>query len=133
VSRELTSRPTAARWGQHTHAAPRPSEPHPPARGAAGRPRPTRWNSPMSRARLNLFIQPEHAKRLNELAITKGVSKSSIIAAALASWLSPESGEQREVAMAKRLDRLSRQFERLERDQNILIETVALYVRYYLT
>ena len=35
----------------------------------------------MSRARLNLFIQPEHAKRLNELAITKGVSKPSIIAA----------------------------------------------------
>ena len=35
--------------------------------------------------------------------------------------------------MAKRLDRLSRQFEKLERDQNILIETVALYVRYYLT
>lgn len=87
----------------------------------------------MSRARLNLFIQPEHAKRLNELAITKGVSKSSIMAAALSSWLSPESGEQREVAMAKRLDRLSRQIEHLERDQNILIETVALYVRYYLT
>src|SRR3990167_8014070 len=87
----------------------------------------------MSRARLNLFIQPEHAKRLNELAIKKGVSKSSIIAAALASWLSPESGDQREIATAKRLDRLSRQFERLERDQNILIETLALYIRYYLT
>ena len=87
----------------------------------------------MSRARLNLFIQPEHAKRLNELAIKKGVSKSSIIAAALASWLSPDSGDQREAAIAKRLDRLSRQFERLERDQNILIETTALYVRYYLT
>lgn len=87
----------------------------------------------MSRARLNLFIQPEHAKRLNELAIKKGVSKSSIIAAALASWLSPDSGDQREAAIAKRLDRLSRQFERLERDQNILIETMALYVRYYLT
>ena len=87
----------------------------------------------MSRARLNLFIQPEHAKRLNELAIKKGVSKSSIIAAALASWLSPDAGDQRETAIAKRLDRLSRQFERLERDQNILIETMALYVRYYLT
>ena len=87
----------------------------------------------MSRARLNLFIQPEHAKRLNELAIKKGVSKSSIIAAALASWLSPDAGDQREAAIAKRLDRLSRQFERLERDQNILIETMALYVRYYLT
>ena len=87
----------------------------------------------MSRARLNLFIDPEHAKRLNELAIKKGVSKSSLVAAALASWLSPTSGDQREIAMAKRLDRLSRQFERLERDQNILIESVALYVRHYLT
>ena len=87
----------------------------------------------MSRARLNLFIEPEHARRLGQLAAMKGVSKSSIIAAALASWLSPDSGDQREAAIAKRLDRLSRQFERLERDQSILIETLALYVRYFLT
>ena len=87
----------------------------------------------MSQARLNLFIQPDHAKRLDELAAKKGVSKSSIVAAALASWLSPDAGDQREAVTAKRLDRLSRQFERLERDQNILIETLALYVRYYLT
>jgi hypothetical protein len=87
----------------------------------------------MSRARLNLFIEPEHARRLGQLAAMKGVSKSSIIAAALASWLSPDSGDQREAAVAKRLDRLSRQFERLERDQSILIETLALYVRYFLT
>jgi len=87
----------------------------------------------MSRSRLNIFIEPEHAKRLDQLAVHKGVSKSAIIAAALASFLSPDGGDQREAAMAKRLDRLSRQFDRLERDQNILIETVALYVRYFLT
>lgn len=87
----------------------------------------------MSRARLNLFIEREHARRLDQLAAMKGVSKSSIVAAALASWLSPDSGDQREAAIAKRLDRLSRQFEKLERDQVILIETVALYVRYFLT
>ena len=87
----------------------------------------------MSRARLNLFIEREHARRLDELAAMKGISKSSIVAAALASWLSPDSGDQREAATAKRLDRLSRQFEKLERDQVILIETVALYVRYFLT
>jgi hypothetical protein len=85
------------------------------------------------RARLNLFLEPEHARRLRQLATMKGVSKSSIIAAALASWLSPDSGDQREAATTKRLDRLSRQFERLERDQSILIETLALYVRYFLT
>ena len=87
----------------------------------------------MSHYRLNLFIQPEHAKRLDELAAKKGVSKSSIVAAALASWLSPDAADQREAAIAKRLDRLSRHAERMERDQNIAIETLALFVRYYLT
>ncbi len=59
----------------------------------------------MSRARLNLFIEPDHARRLDELAAMKGLSKSSIVAAALASFLSPDSGDQREAAIAKRLDR----------------------------
>lgn len=87
----------------------------------------------MRRARLNIFIEPAHAKRLDRLAAHKDVSKSAVIAAALASYLSPDGADQREAAIAKRLDRLSRQFERLERDQNVLIETLALYVRYFLT
>jgi hypothetical protein len=87
----------------------------------------------VSRTRLNIFLEPDHARRLDELAAMKGLSKSSIIAAALASFLSPDSGDRREAAIAKRLDRLSNQFGKLERDQNILIETVALYVRYFLT
>lgn len=87
----------------------------------------------MTRARLNIFIEPEHAKRLEDVAAHRGVSKSSVIAAALASFLSPDAMDQREAAVAKRLDRLSRQFDRLERDQSILIETVALFVRYYLS
>ena len=82
---------------------------------------------------MNVFILPEHARQLDVVAAKKGVSKSSIVAAALASWLSPDAADQREAAAAKRLDALARQFERLERDQNILIETLALYVRYYLT
>lgn len=82
---------------------------------------------------MNVFILPEHARQLDVVAAKKGVSKSSIVAAALASWLSPDAADQREAATAKRLDALARQFERLERDQNILIETLALYVRYYLT
>src|SRR5258707_773230 len=87
----------------------------------------------MTQHRLNVFIQPEHSKRLDELAATKGVSKSSIVAAALASWLSPDAADQREAAIAKRLDRLSRHAERMERDQNIQIETLALFIRYFLT
>ena len=87
----------------------------------------------MTRFRLNTFIEHDHAKRLDELAAMKGVSKSSIVAAALASFLSPDGGDRREAAITRRLDQLTRQFGKLERDQNILIETLALYVRYYLS
>ncbi len=90
-------------------------------------------STPSPHHRMNVFILPEHARQLDVVAAKKGVSKSSIVAAALASWLSPDAADQREAAAAKRLDALARQFERLERDQNILIETLALYVRYYLT
>ncbi|SIR50886.1 CopG family transcriptional regulator [Pseudacidovorax sp. RU35E] len=85
------------------------------------------------RTRLNIFIERDHARRLDDIAAHRGVSKSSVIAAALSGYLAPDAAEQRDVALTKRLDRLSRQFERLERDQGILIETVALFVRHYLT
>ena len=37
----------------------------------------------MSRARLNLYLQPAHAERLTELATMRGLSKSAIVAAAI--------------------------------------------------
>ena len=84
----------------------------------------------MSRLRLNIFLERDHAKRLDELATMKRVSKSGVIATALAAYLSPEGSDRRELATSKRLDRLSRQFERLERDQTILIEALALFIRH---
>ena len=85
------------------------------------------------RKRMNVYLEMEHVRRLRELSTTKGVSKSAVVAAALASFLSPDAADRREAAIAKRLDRLSNQFERLERDQTILIETVALFIRYELS
>lgn len=87
----------------------------------------------MSRTRLNVFIEPDHAKRLEQIAAHQGVSKSAVIAAALSTFLAPEGAEGRDAMLTARLDRLSRQYERLERYQNILVETVALYVRYFLS
>lgn len=85
------------------------------------------------RTRLNVFLEPAHARRLGELATLQDVSKSALVAAALAAFLAPDVAARRETAIAQRLDRLSRQFERLERDQHLLIETVALHVRQFLT
>jgi hypothetical protein len=87
----------------------------------------------MNRKRLNVVIEAKHAKRLAQVAAVRGISQSSIVAAALASALSPDSEDQREAAISRRLDRLTRQFNKLEQDQNILIETLALYIRYYLS
>jgi predicted transcriptional regulator len=47
---------------------------------------------------LNLFIEPEHAGRLDELAIKKGVSNAYLVAAALARCLSSASTEQHQRA-----------------------------------
>src|SRR3546814_1663728 len=69
----------------------------------------------------------------SRLAARTGLSKSEIVAAAIGSYLSPDGGDKREAALAARLDRLGRQYERIERDQTILIETVALFVRHTLT
>ena len=87
----------------------------------------------MSRARLNIFLERDHARRLDELAAMKGLSKSSIIAAALSSFLSPDSGDQREAAIAKRLDKLDRRMARMERDVGIGVEMIALFVRFWLS
>ncbi len=86
----------------------------------------------MSRTRLNVFLEREHARRLEELATLKNVSKSGIVAAALAAYLSPDGPNQRNAAIARRLDTLSRQFDRLERDQAVLLETTALWIRHQL-
>lgn len=87
----------------------------------------------MNRTRLNVFLEREHAKRVDELAAKKGLSKSGVIAAALASYLSPDGGDRREALTLKRLDRFAQQLERVERDQAILIETLALFIRHHLS
>ena len=61
------------------------------------------------------------------------MSKSQIVEAALASYLSPDGADQREAAIVRRLDRLTRAVERLERDVTISTEAVALFVKFWLT
>jgi predicted transcriptional regulator len=87
----------------------------------------------MSRGRLNVFLEREHAKQLEELATVRGLSKSAVVAAALTAFLSPEGADRREAVIARRLDKLHTQSERFGRDQMILIETLALFIRVYLS
>ncbi len=58
---------------------------------------------------------------------------SLIAEAAIASFLSPDADKRREAAIAKRLDQLDRRVARLERDVGISVETLALFIRFWLT
>jgi predicted transcriptional regulator len=71
--------------------------------------------------------------RLADHAARKRVSQALIVEAALASYLSPDGPERLEAALARRLDRLARQAERLERHVTIGNEATALFVRFWLT
>jgi hypothetical protein len=87
----------------------------------------------MKRRRITVYLEQDHERRLAELCVMRGLPKSAVIAAALSSFLSPESADRREAALARRLDKLTSQFDRLSRDQTILIETAALFIRYQLS
>jgi hypothetical protein len=85
------------------------------------------------KARMNVYFEPSLLQRVEDLAARKGLTKSTIIEAAVASFLSPDAEDRREAAFARRLDRLTRHVERLERDVMISAEALALFVRFWLT
>jgi hypothetical protein len=85
------------------------------------------------KARMNVYFEPSLLQKVEDLAARKNLTKSLIIEAAVASFLSPDADNRREAAFTRRLDRLTRQVERLERDLTISAEALALFVRFWLT
>jgi predicted transcriptional regulator len=78
-------------------------------------------------------LPPDLAAQLADYANRKGVPQALVVETALSSHLSPDSSERMEAALGRRLDRLTRQVERLERHVTISNEALALFVRFWLT
>jgi predicted transcriptional regulator len=78
-------------------------------------------------------LPPDLAGKLADYAHRKRVSQALVVEAALASHLSPDGTDRLEAALARRLDRMTRQIERLERHVIISNEALALFVRFWLT
>lgn len=85
------------------------------------------------RDRLNLTLPVELIGRINELAGRKKLPRSAIVEAAITSFLSPDHADAREAAFTRRLDRLTRQIQRMERDLGVTAETLALFIRFWLS
>ena len=71
--------------------------------------------------------------QLSAYAARRNKSLSLVAEAAIASFLSADGPDRLEAAISRRLDRQSRQTERLERDLGISVEMLALFVRHWLT
>ena len=72
-------------------------------------------------------------RALAEYAARRAQSRSLVAEAAIASFLSPDAAERQEAAFTRRLDQLDRRMARLERDLGIAVETLAVFVRFWLT
>jgi hypothetical protein len=79
-----------------------------------------------------VFLPGDLVSDLDETSRRTRKSKSELMRAALAAYLSPDSAATAEAALHRRLDRLTRQYERLERDLTISNEAFALFVRTWL-
>jgi hypothetical protein len=85
------------------------------------------------RIRYQLFLPAELARSFETLAAVPGATKSSILVAALSAFIEHRGASELEQCFAIRLDRISRQLERIERNTHVELESLALFIRYMLT
>lgn len=83
--------------------------------------------------RHHLYLDDELTEQLETLARKPGSSKSAIVADALRGYLARRGTGELDEMFRTRLDRMSRQLGRIERDQHIVLESLALFIRYQLT
>lgn len=83
--------------------------------------------------RLHVYLDDELSERLNALARKPGSSKSAIVSDALKHFLSRGAASEIDAVLKMRLDKVGRHLARLERDQQIILETLALFIRFELT
>ncbi len=83
--------------------------------------------------RINIYLDDHTAAQLALLSKRPGANKSRIVNDALDGFFNPEKNEESTNALIRRLDRMSKALDRLDRNQSVGVETLALFIRYFLT
>lgn len=83
--------------------------------------------------RISAYVSDHIAQLLKAMSQRPGSNQSAIIEAALRLYLDPQGDNKLDAAMVRRLDHMSTQISKLDRDMTIVVETLALFVRTYLT
>lgn len=78
-------------------------------------------------------LPPELADRLADYARRKRVTQAQVVETALNSFLSPDGSERMEAAFSRRIDKVTRQLDKLDYRAELNSEALALFVRFWLT
>ena len=84
------------------------------------------------RIKHTIRLPPGLSRELADYAARKRVSQALVVETALASFLSGDSADHLEAVLSRRLDRLSRQSDKLAWHVELTNETLALFVRFWL-
>ena len=85
------------------------------------------------KTQISVYLEPDVMTMLSDYSARREQPMSLIVEAAVASFLSPDDAERREALITRRLDQIDRRMTRLERDVGISVETLAVFVRFWLT
>lgn len=78
-------------------------------------------------------LSPEVSRQLADYARSRRKPKVAVVEAALVSFFSPDGADRLEAAVSRRLDRVNRELERLEWHVELSNESLALFIRFWLT
>ena len=87
---------------------------------------------PARKEQMTVYLEPATLRLLEAFAKRRGAPKSLVAEAAITAFLTDDA-DRRDAAIAKRLDRIGRILERLERNDGVALETIALFIRFWLT
>lgn len=87
----------------------------------------------MAKKKYTLYLPLPLARRFDEVARERQGAKSALFEEALRLSLMPRQHEGLEDGLARRLNELHKVVARQASDQNVAVETLALFVRYFLT
>jgi len=87
----------------------------------------------MTKRRLCLYLDPKLGARLEKLAARPGATMTNIVSDALRDFFDRQANDALDERIKERLDRSNSQLNRMERDQRVILESLALFIRYQLT
>lgn len=85
------------------------------------------------RIRHQFLLEPDLSEKLDRLCRSPGATKSEIVARAVEAFIERRGMSELDQRYARRLDRISNDLDRAQRDVEMILESLALFIRFTIT